>query len=515
VVLQSVPLFARVLLGQMAAGSSSSGWGLLKCPSACRRHTSVAFSAKAVLAQLASSSVAACGTAFLLLRAAQAAAALGNSTGAAAGAAAGAGAASGAVAAASGEAWWHTLVVLVSALAAAVCDTARSVRRGEHELQFPTVAADPEPGAALAAFLRGALPRLLLGAAKSAAEWALACAAVALVALPAAARCALFVLPRVLPPAGVGGDAHPFWGDGAGTSPAWLTALDDVAARPWQTCVPPLRVSWRAAVCYAANYLLLQHGPALLAKVLTTPLDFNRAAGYPPGDASGGGGVEGRTHGGRSSSGSGSVYGGGGGGGGGPDEQAVAGGELGGPWAADGATPAAELLVATLRLGWRRALEDPDQRLSPDQEGPTGSGLGGFRAAGGGPAGGGPAAVQGSHNGVGGGGSGGLGLGLRSGGPGDGGARAELDWVKIVNRQRRLASGLRRRLQQQQVLKLSSQKRGLGAAFRRLLGDLVRAGRDWVGACGGRASERDFSSRALPPLSPFFVFFPFQRPRER
>jgi len=416
------PLFARVLLGQTAVGGNN-GWCLLRCPSACRPHSNLTLSAKAVLAQLTTSSVASCATAFLLLRASHTysttispEAALVPSSGAEL---------------TSGAAWWHTLLVLLSALAAAICDTARSVRRGEHDLQFPIVAADPEPLAALSDFLRGTLPRMVLGATKSAVEWLLACAGVALVLLPLLAQCMLFVVQRVIVGGGggVGLDAT-----AASTSPAWLTAIDDVASRPWQTCAPPLRVVLRAGICYACNYLLLQHGPTLLAKVLTTPLDFNRAAGYPPGDVSGtaaargyGGGAAAAVADGSTQpsdinnsigSSTSSFYGGGGAGG--PDEQFTgfrsgsAHGEFS-VMASDGVTPAAKLLVDTLSLGWQRALQDPDQRLALEQEGPTGDGLGGLRAAG--TSGGGSGYNQGA--------------GLSSGGPGDYGARAELDWVKV------------------------------------------------------------------------------------
>lgn len=52
---------------------------------------------------------------------------------------------------------------------------------------------------------------------------------------------------------------------------------------------------------------------------------------------------------------------------------------------------------------------------------------------------------------------------------------------QIVNHQRRLASGLKRRLQVQQVQKYTLQKRGLLAALRRILGDLVSSG--WYLGC--------------------------------
>ena len=425
VIAHGVPLFARVLLGQTASGGNS-GWCLLRCPSACRPHSNLAFNAKAVLAQLTTSSVASCATAFLLLRAGRTATSL--SPEAATGP-------SSDEALASDGAWLHTLLVLLSALAAAVCDTVRSVRRGEHDLQFPIVAADPEPLAALSAFWRGTLPRLVQGATKSAVEWLLACAGVALVVLPFFAQCLLFVGQRVIGGGASADDAV------AGTSPVWLTAIDDVASRPWQTCAPPLSVVMRAGICYACNYLLLQHGPTLLAKVLTTPLDFNRAAGYPPGDVSGatatvnGGfgsgapaavmgdaGQPGDMSNRSGSGGNGSFYGGGGAGG--PDEQFTGfrSGSTHGEFsvlASDGVTPAAKLLVDTLSLGWQRALQDPDQRLALDQEGPMGNGLGGLRAAG----------TSSSSSGGGGNGSG-LGA-LSSGGPGDNGTRAELDWVKV------------------------------------------------------------------------------------
>jgi len=59
---------------------------------------------------------------------------------------------------------------------------------------------------------------------------------------------------------------------------------------------------------------------------------------------------------------------------------------------------------------------------------------------------------------------------------------------QIVNRQRRLASGLKRRLQVEQIQKYTLQKRGLLAALRRLLSDLVSA---IFPSCQGACLERE------------------------
>lgn len=74
---------------------------------------------------------------------------------------------------------------------------------------------------------------------------------------------------------------------GIPTVPAVWSLLDDVASRHWSLFTPPFAIVWRAFVTYTANYLLLSHGVESLKRILSTPIDFNRIAGYQPGDGPG------------------------------------------------------------------------------------------------------------------------------------------------------------------------------------------------------------------------------------
>jgi len=396
VLAQCAPVLARVILGQTG---DARHWGLLRCGSAPRRG----FGACVAVAQGASSAVAALVFAWGLLSAVEI-----NATFAR-------GAAVGSAAALDTRPWWQIELVLLSAVAAVVCDTARSFRRSEHDLTFPAL-----PGRAPELRLTSRLAGLTLDGARSAlGALGLACLA-AWVALPALAGLAGWglALGTALAEALLGPSAARLGLDLLLQFFVFFPAGIEVGTGQLSVFFgtrPPLAVAWLCLVAYGANYLLLAHAPQILKALLGAPIDFERLAG-------GGGSSVGGNLGSNSDDTLGS----------------------------DG-RPASELMVTCMLKGWYLAVLDMDAQLATAE---NENGAGDLLA-----------------------GDDGYEL-LSSGGLGEaaGEDTHSAEWCRVVLEQRRAVAGLLRRAEAREGQALLGRGGGFGAQAARLWGDMVHCG---------------------------------------